>query len=97
MITIWPQNRSISFSLARKRVFVFVSNFTTSQVASPLFVTFSSFYVIFFLSLLVHPLLLRFLNTLPSSDEAVVLARRLVLVLAAATSWSGNDPILQTL
>ena len=35
MITIWPQNRPISFSLARKRVFVFVSNFTTSQVASP--------------------------------------------------------------
>ena len=55
MISIWPQNRSISFSLARKRVFVFVSNFTTSQVASPLFVTFFFFYVIFFLSLLVHP------------------------------------------
>ena len=49
MITIWPQNRSISFILARKRVFVFVSNFTGSQAAIP-FVTFSSFYVFFCLS-----------------------------------------------
>ena len=97
MITIWPQNRPISFSLARKRVFVFVFQISLVPKLQALFVTFFFFYVIFFSLCLTILLLLRFLNTHTSSVEAVVLARRLVRVLAAATSRSKNDPRHQTL